>query len=312
MEKKNKILIIKLGYSETLDQEISRRSSLGDVLRTTVLLHAFKETDYITWLVDEKAFDLLDGNPKIDRILIYDLSVALQLLSERFDTVINFEKVPGICALTERIRAWRHFGFRFDSEKGEALAYDNAENVLSMCLNPDKKRKSTVYWQQALMQMIGKKWKDEEYILGYSPKSEEKENKIGFNYEVGSKWPNKAWPMENWKKLEVMLKKDGRIISWQQGKKSIKEYIEWINSCQVIVSNDSLGLHIALALKKKVAAIFGPTASREVYMYKRGLVILPGRKYDCVPCLLPECKREKICTASISAKKVYKIVNEIF
>ena len=54
----NKVLIIKLGYSETMDREISITSSLGDVLRTTVILNYLK-SDEVTWVVDEKAFPLL-------------------------------------------------------------------------------------------------------------------------------------------------------------------------------------------------------------------------------------------------------------
>ncbi len=37
--KRQKVLIIKVGYSETLDPEISNVTSYGDVLRTTVLLN---------------------------------------------------------------------------------------------------------------------------------------------------------------------------------------------------------------------------------------------------------------------------------
>ena len=92
MKKKNKILIIKTGYSETLDQNISFKSSLGDVLRTTVILHLLKD-NHVTWLVDKHAFKLLYRNPYIDKILIYDKTTALQLQTEKFDTVINFEKV---------------------------------------------------------------------------------------------------------------------------------------------------------------------------------------------------------------------------
>ncbi|MBE9531845.1 MAG: glycosyltransferase family 9 protein, partial [Proteobacteria bacterium] len=62
----DKVLIIKLGYSETLVDEISRTTSLGDVLRSTVLLDHFKDS-HITWLVDEQAIALLKGNPLIDR-----------------------------------------------------------------------------------------------------------------------------------------------------------------------------------------------------------------------------------------------------
>ena len=77
MERK-KVLIIKLGHSETLDQEVSRKSSLGDVLRTTVILHALKNDD-VAWLVDESAFSLLEGNPYIGRILVYDSASNIQL-----------------------------------------------------------------------------------------------------------------------------------------------------------------------------------------------------------------------------------------
>lgn len=305
-----KILIVKLGYSETLDAEISRKSSLGDVLRTTVLLHAFKN-DYVTWLVDEHALPLLEGNPYIKKILIFDLISVLQLMAEEFDVIINFEKVPGICALVGKINAWKHAGFRFDSREGVAKAYDGAEDILSMCLNIGEKRTGRIYWQQALMGMIGKKWNGEEYILGYEPKSEEKFD-IGFNHEVGGKWPNKSWPEGYWHDLSCLL--SGKYtFSWQQGTKNIKEYIEWINSCRLIVTNDSLGLHIALALKKKVVVLFGPTAHSEIYMYNRGVIVLPEKNdYECLPCLTSTCIREKSCMHDISPEKVFGIIEDVW
>lgn len=303
-----KILIIKLGYSETLDAEISRHSSLGDVLRTTVLLHAFKN-DNVSWLVDEQAFPLLEGNSFINRILIYDLATVLQLQSEIFDIVINFEKVPGICALADKIDAWKRYGFRFNKMFGNAQAYDGAEKILSMCLNIDEKKNNTTYWQQALLEMIGKKWHGEEYVLGYEPKLVEKYD-IGFNHNVGRKWPNKAWPKQSWRMLEKLVANEFSI-SWQEGKENIKKYIDWIGSCRLIVTNDSLGLHIALALKKKVIALFGPTAHKEIYMYERGMIILPSKRYDCLPCLSSECSEEISCMSEISPKKVYEHIKKL-
>ena len=130
---KEKVLIIKLGYSETLDGEIGMITSLGDVLRSTVLLHLYKNA-HVTWLVDEKAFLLLKGNPFVHRILSYDLTSVLQLQSERFDTVINLEKVPGVCAFSDSINAWRRYGFRFDPENGVAFAYDGSQHELEICM----------------------------------------------------------------------------------------------------------------------------------------------------------------------------------
>ena len=307
-ERRKKVLIIKLGHSETLDAEISRKSSLGDVLRTTVILHALKNDD-VAWLVDESAYPLLEGNPYISRILAYDTSAAIQLQEEIFDTVINFEKVPGICALADRIDAWKKYGFRFDRQTGRAEAHDGAEEVLSMCLNVDEKKGGNIYWQEALLGMIGETWKKEEYILGYKPMSKEIYD-IGFNYDVGKKWPNKAWPNKNWKDIEELI--GGRYsISWQQGLKNIEEYIEWINSCRLLLTNDSLGLHIALALKKKVVALFGPTAHREVYLYDRGVVILPRGDYKCLPCLSPKCANNVFCMDNISIEQVFNAIKKL-
>ena len=302
----HKTLIIKLGYSETLDQEISRKSSLGDVLRTTVLLHNFKN-DKITWLVDETAYHLLEGNSYINRILVYDSTTILQLQRERFDTVINLEKVPGVCALADSINAWRRYGFRFDSVTGDAEAHDGAERILSMCLNVEEKRSNTTYWQEALMEIVGAKWSGEEYVLGYKPKSDILYD-VGFNYEVGAKWPNKSWPYDRWEKLEKMLSEESLSVSWQKGQKSLKEYIDWIHSCRLLVTNDSLGLHIALVLKKNVVVLFGPTAYREVYLYDRGVVVLPDQEYKCLPCLSAVCTNTKRCMEDISVEKVYATV----
>lgn len=298
-----KVLIIKLGYSETLDPEISTTTSLGDVLRTTVILNFLKK-DEVTWLVDEKAFPLLDGNPLIRRILICRLETVLQLQKERFDSVINLEKVPGMCALADSINAWRRFGFRFDEYTGKAQSYDGAEKVLALCLSLDKKRESKKYWQEALAEMIQEKWQEEEYVLGYKPKAKVTYD-IGFNWLTGKKWSNKAWPKENWEQLEKII--DAKYsISWQQGVDNLYQYMDWVNSCRLIITNDSLGMHLALALKKKAIVLFGPSYSKEVYLYGRGKIITPDIDYKCIPCLKRECFQKKHCMHFISPQRVKK------
>ncbi len=302
-----RVLIIKLGYSETLVGEISRKTSLGDVLRSTVLLNRFKDA-HVTWLVDEKAIALLKGNPYIQRIMPYDLTTVLQLRAERFDTVINLEKVAGICAFADSLTAWRRYGFRFDPETGSALAYDGSEHVLELCLSQTDKRANKNYWEDILFEMIGSKWQGEIPTIGYQPSSKETFD-IGFNHNVGEKWPIKAWPPEYWKDLEKLVG-DKYTISWQQGLKSIEEYIEWINSCRLLVTNDSLGLHIAHALNKKIVALFGPTLSTEVYV-KNGVKLLPLKEYDCLPCLSTTCVKETPCMYEIRPERVLSEIDKL-
>jgi len=305
-----KVLVIKLGYSETLDKEVATTTSLGDVLRTTVMLNFLKNDD-VSWLVDEKAYPLLENNPYIRRILIFNLESILQLQHERFDTVINFEKGPGICALSDSINAWRRFGFRFESNTGTAHAYDGAEKVLGMCYDVNKKKQSHISWQDAMASMMGKSWTGkEEYILGYKARSKLLFD-IGFNWVVGPKWPNKAWPEKHWRKLETLLEKK-YSMSWQKGLTNLYEYMDWINSCRFIVTNDSLGLHLAIALKKKCVALFGPSASREVFCYGRGVKILPKVNYSCIPCLESHCRHKVSCMEFISPLQVKSEIVKLF
>lgn len=309
-DKKSKVLIIKVGHSETLDPEISDVTSYGDVLRTTVLLHLYKN-DHVTWLVDEKAYPILKNNPFIDSILIYNLTSVLQLQSESFDTVINLEKVPGICALADSIKAWRRYGFRFDERSSQAEAYEGTDIVLDICRNIEKKRKRKACWQEGLFEMVGAEWKGEEYILGYKPTSEEKYD-IGFNYEVGNKWPSKRWPMESWKKLGKLIG-DKYKISWQQGLGNMEEYFDWIHSCHFIVTNDSFGLHLALAMSKYVIGLFGPTNPSEIHFYGRGKAMVP-KKFDCKdhPCYSRQCQVNNTCMKYIYPEDILKEIDRAF
>ncbi len=304
---REKVLIIKLGYSETLVNDISSTTSLGDVLRSTVLLSHFKGA-HITWLVDEAAIPLLKGNKLIDRIMPYDLTTVLQLRAERFDTIVNLEKVAGICALSDSLSGWRRFGFRFDPDTGEAKAYDGTERVLEICQKPEDKIASTKFWEDILFEIVGSEWRGEMPVLGYEPTSQIKYD-IGFNHNVGGKWPIKAWPLPYWNELQACL--DSKYsITWQEGLDSLEEYIEWINSCELIVTNDSLGLHIAHALGKKIIALFGPTVSNEVYI-KNGVKLLPEKEYDCLPCMNNTCIKERPCLYDILPETVYGEIKKI-
>lgn len=295
-----KILIIKLGYSETLDRMLGLTTSLGDVLRTTFILHYFKGCD-VSWLVDEKAAPLLEGNKYIRRILFYNDRALSKLGLEEFDDVINFEKMPEICYFSDSLNAKRHFGFRVNGgDKG----------LIEISQDIEKKRKNTRYWQEILAEAIGEKWQGERYVLGYKPRSEIKYD-IGFNWATSNKWGNKMWPRNYWEELSRLF--NGKYsISWQQGMENLYDYIDWINSCRLIVTSDSLGFHLSLALEKKVIAMFGPTSHQEMCFYDNGVFLLPDSPYDCLPCLKPVCDKKRQCMEYIFPDRVKEQVeNEL-
>lgn len=289
-----RVLIIKTGYAGVLDEDSdSRKVSLGDVLRTTVLLHLYKN-DYVTWLTDEYAFPLLKGdsfiNSFINRLLPCDFTTAFQLESEEFDTIIE-----------------RH-GFRFDRRTGKTKACDKAFEILAVSYDPNLRKKNNVPFQKLLFEALWTKWNKEEYILGYKPKTGERYD-VALNTQVGEKWPTKAWSVENWDNVEKMLKEAGFKVTRQdkQGPEVLKNpygYMDWFNSYKLIVTNDGLGLHLGFALKKRVLGLFGPSPHQEVYFYERGKAILPNNSHSCLPCFQPKYTNDSFCMNLINPEMV--------
>jgi len=307
-----KILIIKLGYSETLDPEIGRTPSLGDVVRTTPILRALKEKypdSHISWLVSEQAEPFIIGNEFIDRMLVWDQFVPFQLMKEKFDVLINLEKIAGICAIADMIDAWVKYGFRFESNSGTYHAYEKGLDFISY-IEDKKSKESKGYWQQVLIEMLGVPWREQTYSLGYVPNTVESFD-IGFNYEVGSKWPFKALPIENWKALESRLLERGYSVTWQKGQKNLYDYMDWINSCRMIITNDSLGLHLGFLYNKQIIGLFGPTDPKEVFCYFGCKLIKSPTKCSIMPCYSSKCQSGLYCMNDISASSIEDAVTEV-
>lgn len=55
---------------------------------------------------------------------------------------------------------------------------------------------------------------------------------------------------------------------------SIMEFASLINLCNVLVTSDSLAMHIGTALKKKIVAFFYVTSASEIELYNRGIKII--------------------------------------
>lgn len=73
----------------------------------------------------------------------------------------------------------------------------------------------------------------------------------------------------------------------------IRDGIASIEAVDLVVSGDSFGLHLAIALKKKTVAWFGPTCAHEIDLYGRGDVVqtLAG----CSPCWKRRCSMNPMC-----------------
>ena len=61
---------------------------------------------------------------------------------------------------------------------------------------------------------------------------------------------------------------------------SLMDFSSLVNLCNILVTSDSLALHIGTALKKKIVSFYYPTSSSEIETYGRGIkIIAKGNSY---------------------------------
>ena len=307
MSNPKKVLIVKTGYSEVMDRGVSTTVSLGDVLICTCILYPY-ENDHVTWVTSWAAKKLLEGNPYIQRLLIFDSNTLKEITSGTYDILINLEKEIGICTLLNGVKAERRFGFYFDETIHNIATYKKStEYLLSGQENHKHHKRNSL---QVLFDTIGKKWDGEGFIYQKDRLAKKERYDIGFNYYVGSKWPTKAWPQEQWKKLEAILKPRYKV-SWQKGHKNLQRYIDWINSCKVIVTSDSLGQALGQALGKQVVTVYGSTNFRRMQNIPNIHIIHSPLKCPYMPCYMPVCRFDKFCMDHIEPSKVAEMCEKI-
>jgi len=320
-----KILIIKFG-------------ALGDVLRTTSVLHGLKEkykNSQICWLTLSNAEPLLAKNQYIDEVLVYSQEIRKRLLSTYFDLIINLEEDFEACSIATKAQKKELIGFYLDNN-GKTVPTPTMQewyNMSSLGKKPDndilKKRNKKTY-QQLMLEALRINSKDYEINLRLDSKQiqfardfkrryniRDNDLVIGINTGSGERWTSKRLSVEKTAQLINRLHKDynAKILLFggdgeiernddiiAQTKvpvinsgcgNDLKEFPALISLCHVFITSDTLGLHIALALKRKVIVLIGPTSAEEIELYGLGKKIVPNDK--CVCCYKENCaSMEKI------------------
>jgi heptosyltransferase-2 len=155
-------------------------------------------------------------------------------------------------------------------------------------------------YQEFLFEMLGFQFRGQEYLLP-RPKNQKKPAKnakiIGVETQAGERWHLKKW--DKYDELIQLLVKDGYNVKVFNQRDTLLHYIDDIDNCELLVTGDTLCMHIGIALEKKVIAIFGPTSAEEIYDYGRVYKIVSP--LDCVKCYKRECIYNPNCMQVIPA-----------
>jgi heptosyltransferase-2 len=251
-----KTLVIKIG-------------ALGDVLRTTPLLRRLSGS--VTWVTDRRALPLLAGNRRIARLLTPESGRALR--REKFDWIINFDEDIRACALAGSVDAKKKTGALLSSGK---LVYCEASapwfdmSLISRLGRKEADRRKYLgrkTYQHYLFKACGFRFAGEEYMLPVPTPPADGRPLIAIETRSGSRWPLKHWP--GFAGLTKLLGKNGIDFFVLRQRKLLRDYISDINRCTFLVSGDTLAMHIALALRKRSAAVFNCTSPWEIHGYGR-------------------------------------------
>ena len=160
---------------------------------------------------------------------------------------------------------------------------------------------------------------------------------VGFNTGCSKLFPNKKMTFEQHVKLinELLKTKNIRIVLLggkedternldiyeSFDKKTQKEILYtptnlgirngacFMNICDVVITGDSFGMHLAIALKKYVIAWFGLSCWTEIDLFDRGEKLIP-ENLSCAPCWKKTCPHNLECIDMIDLNRICDLVKK--
>lgn len=301
---------------------------------------------HITWITDSSSLSVLEENPYIDRLLTANYENALRLQVEKFDMLICLDKDTVASSLASIVKADQKLGFAL-SEKGLLYPLNQeADYLFRLGVSDELKfRQNKKTYQQLIFEALGLKERQGEYVIHlpqkYTSYGEQLMKQwgiyngrliIGLNTGAGRRFATKRWEIGGFVELADRLSKDlkahvvllGGPEEIERNKEiasrtksqvidsgchhSLKEFMGLINQCHLIVTGDTLALHLAIALKKLVVTFFGSTCYQEIDLYGRGKKLVAD--VACAPCYKGNCDT-MICMKSISADDVFYACKDV-
>ena len=300
----------------------------------------------IFWWIDSALAPLLESDPDLADIVRFErkrwaspihwpemLRSILWLRKQKFDWVIDLQSLARSGAF-----AWLANG-KFligldDAREGARAFYD--------VIVPRKSfHTHAVDWYLSVLPPLGVpvhknfQWLPERPQIVAAVKLKWKtEGAKWIVIQPGARWPNKRWPVESFAETVRRLsdkfsdarfailggeadKPLGEMISRVAPEKilnlcdqtSLPEMIEWIRSCDLMITNDTGPMHVAAALGKPLVTLFGPTEPRRTGPYGQLENVL-RIELPCSPCLKSYCtwKNPNECLTAISPATVFERV----
>ena len=302
---------------------------------------------HITWLVHPTGALMLRGNSQIDLLLTYTPACLEPLRVQEFDLVLCLDKVPRAAAVGAWARAPEKRGFGLTRYGTVYPLNPGAEYAFLLGLDDDLKfRQNTKTYQEIIFACAGMSYGGEEYCIEIDASDRREAGEmlaqrgiaeddivIGLNVGGGTAFAHKMWSAEGAVRFLRALKQEVQCKALLFGAELEREKIDAIvkagppevfaaittqscrvfqallGRCDVVVTSDSLGMHLAIAEKRPIVVLFGPTCQQEIELYGRGEKIVSP--VDCAPCYHSECVHSPNCMEAIAPGPVVDAVKRL-
>lgn len=316
----HRILVIKLG-------------ALGDVLRATALLPSIKEQfpgAHITWLTGDSARTLLEGNLLVDRVLTIGSHYLEVLLTERFDAGFCLDNDPLAAAAARIARCDVLRGFVVNDHGAVVPASNSARTWWRLGIDDALKRQNRRTWFDLMTEMCGLPPVTSPPQLAIRPLARDVARQrlslwrtrpmplVGLNTGGGNRWAHKKWTFSGYvgfvRELRQVLRLSQVVLLGGPEERALNrsilaevrdlaidggchddvhEFAALVEGMDILVTSDSLGLHVATAVRTPAVVLVGPTSASELDLFGRG-EILSG-DVECLACYQRRCDKLVTC-----------------
>ena len=305
----------------------------------------------LVWMTQTESLLFLKDNKFVDEVVSYNDENVRVLQCQEFDVIINLDKDAKATSMIESFNSTdkrgyglNKFGYPYPLNEGTIYHYE-------ICLdNWGVKQRNKKTYQEMMFDASELKYNNEKIFVPLNESKYEKfknnfyreyqlntdDNLILLNTGCGKVYPHKKWTYDGYKDLIGKLLNDSKnkiILSGAKdelernhkllhehnnnnvidttNKYSLEEFSFLINLSKVIVTGDTMALHLAIGFEKNIITFFGPSPYQETDLFGLGKKFV-RKELDCLSCHDQFiCPYDGKCMSLIKADEVFDEIKKI-
>jgi ADP-heptose:LPS heptosyltransferase len=246
---------------------IGKLGATGDVVRTSTLLRRLKA--HVTWVTAAKNTVLLEGMG--DDLRCFSWENRELAHDRKYDLIINLEDTPDVGQFVDSLGSAKRFGAYLDGS-GEMRYTEDSRAWFDLSLisvygraEADRlKLRNRRTYQDLVFSGLGFQFNNDAYVLPTPPETGLKGD-VAISPEGGPVWPMKNWVY--YEELKQRLEAQGLTVNKLPQRASLLEHLGDVRNHRVLVSGDSLPMHLGLGTGVRCVTLFTCTSPWEIHDY---------------------------------------------